>query len=199
MSSGAHGSSEEDEMAIGPVEYLIVAFPGNQLSGDLVPALEELVKTETVRILDIAFVEKDGNGDVAAFELEDFDSDAGRAFQRLQAEIGDLVNSDDLAAGCDRRSARVRRNNQGRELRCRRSDAEDQACTSWVQRPRPPSSREPPPPCPGACAAANSSEPCRISRPWRLSKPQPLRHPRPPNPHTSRSCRSSVSFESRVC
>jgi len=85
-------------MAIGPVEYLIVAFPGNQLSGDLVPALEELVNTETVRILDIAFVEKDGNGDVAAFEGEDFDSDAGRAFQRLQAEIGDLVNSDDLAA-----------------------------------------------------------------------------------------------------
>src|SRR5262252_9480932 len=93
-----HRAPEEDEMAIGPVEYLIVAFPGNQLSGDLVPALEELVKTETVRILDIAFVEKDGNGDVAAFELEDFDSDAGRAFQRLQAEIGDLVNSDDLAA-----------------------------------------------------------------------------------------------------
>jgi hypothetical protein len=92
------GASEEDEMAIGPVEYLIVAFPGNQLSGDLAPALEELVKTETVRILDIAFVEKDGNGDVAAFELEDFDSDAGRAFQRLQAEIGDLVNRDDLAA-----------------------------------------------------------------------------------------------------
>src|SRR5215472_7033412 len=83
-------------MAIGPVEYLIVAFPGNQLSGDLVPALEELVKTKTVRILDIAFVEKDGNGDVAAFE--GVDSDAGRAFQRLQAEIGDLVNSDDLAA-----------------------------------------------------------------------------------------------------
>lgn len=85
-------------MAIGPVEYLIVAFPGNQLSGDLVPALEELVKTETIRILDIAFIEKDGNGDVTAFELEDFESDAGRAFQGLQAEIGDLVNTDDLAA-----------------------------------------------------------------------------------------------------
>jgi len=85
-------------MAIGPVESLIVAFPGNKLSGDLVPALEELVKTKTVRILDIAFVEKDGDGDVAAFELEDFDSDAGRAFQKLEAEIGDLVNSDDLAA-----------------------------------------------------------------------------------------------------
>jgi hypothetical protein len=93
-----HGASKEDEMSIGPVESLIVAFPGNQLSGDLIPALEELVNTKTVRILDIAFVEKDGNGDVTAFELEDFDSDAGRAFQRLQAEIGDLVNTDDLTA-----------------------------------------------------------------------------------------------------
>jgi hypothetical protein len=85
-------------MAIGPVEYLIVAFPGNELSEDLVPALEELVKTNTVRILDIAFIEKDANGDVGAFELEDNNSDAGRAFQRLQAELGEFVNSDDLLA-----------------------------------------------------------------------------------------------------
>jgi len=85
-------------MAIGPVEYLIVAFPGNKPAGDLIPALKELVKTETVRILDIAMVEKDGDGNVAAFEVEDTDSDAGRAFQLLQAEIGDLVNTDDLAA-----------------------------------------------------------------------------------------------------
>lgn len=85
-------------MAIGPVEYLIVAFPGNQLSGDLVPALDELVKAGTVRILDVAFVEKDEHGDVTAVELEDFDSEAGQAFKRLEAEIGDLVNADDLAA-----------------------------------------------------------------------------------------------------
>ena len=84
-------------MAIGPVEYLVVAFPDNQPSVDLVPAVEELVRAETIRILDLAFVEKDANGDVLAFEVEGVESDAGRAFQRLQAEVGDLVNESDLA------------------------------------------------------------------------------------------------------
>ena len=85
-------------MAIGPVEYLVVAFPDNQPSVDLVPAVEELVRAETIRILDLAFVEKDANGDVLAFEVETVASDAGRAFQRLQAEVGELVNESDLAA-----------------------------------------------------------------------------------------------------
>ena len=85
-------------MSIGPVEYMVVAFPSNNFKGDIVAELEALVNAGTIRILDLAFVTKDADGEVAAFELEDFDSDAGRAFQRLQAEIGDLVNGDDLEA-----------------------------------------------------------------------------------------------------
>ena len=83
-------------MAIGPVEYMVVAFPGNQFTGEIVPALEELVGSGTISILDLAFVTKDVDGVAAAFELEDFDSDAGRAFQRVEAIIGDLVNAEDL-------------------------------------------------------------------------------------------------------
>ena len=85
-------------MAIGPVEYMVVSFPGNQFNGDIVPALEELVKNGVIRILDIAMVVKDESGDVLAFELEDFESDAGNALRRLEAEIGDLVNAEDLEA-----------------------------------------------------------------------------------------------------
>ena len=85
-------------MSIGPVEYMVVAFPSNNFKGEIVPALEELVESGTIRIIDLAFVTKDADGNVAAFELEDFESDAGQAFQRLQLEIGDLVNGDDLEA-----------------------------------------------------------------------------------------------------
>jgi uncharacterized membrane protein len=88
----------EDQMAIGPVEYMVVSFPGNQFTGDIAPALQELVKSGTIRILDLAVVIKDANGDVGAFEIEDLESEAGTALRALEAEIGDLVNAEDLEA-----------------------------------------------------------------------------------------------------
>lgn len=83
---------------IGPVEYMAVSFPGNKFTGEIVPALKELVDSGTVRIIDLAFVVKDAEGNVAGMEVEELDSDAGKAFAALQAEIGDLVNADDLQA-----------------------------------------------------------------------------------------------------
>jgi uncharacterized membrane protein len=83
---------------IGPVEYMAVSFPGNKFTGEIVPALKELVDSGTVRIIDLAFVTKDADGNVVAIEVEELDSDAGKAFAALQAEIGDLVNADDLQA-----------------------------------------------------------------------------------------------------
>jgi hypothetical protein len=44
---------------IGPVEYMIVSFPGNRFTGEIAPALEELVKSGTIRILDLLFVARD--------------------------------------------------------------------------------------------------------------------------------------------
>ncbi len=54
---------------IGPVDYLVVAFPGNQFKGEIAPAIADLVNAGTVRIIDIAFVDKDANGESVAFEL----------------------------------------------------------------------------------------------------------------------------------
>jgi hypothetical protein len=85
-------------VTIGPVEYMVVAFPGNQFRGEIAPALQELVQSGVVRIIDLAFVMKDGEGRVMAMEVEDLDSDAGAAFKQLESEIGDLVNAEDLQA-----------------------------------------------------------------------------------------------------
>lgn len=88
-------------MPVGPVEMMLVAFPGNKFTGDIVPALLELVESGTVRIIDLAFVSKDADGSVLTFEMEDLDSVAGEAFQTLQAVVGDLVNAEDLEAAAD--------------------------------------------------------------------------------------------------
>ncbi len=69
---------------MGPIDYVVVEWPGRQPSGAAVPHLVELVDRGTIRILDLAFVSKDGDGTVAAMEI---------------AELGDQVEEFALFAG----------------------------------------------------------------------------------------------------
>ena len=85
-------------MSIGPVEYMIVAFPGNRFKGEIVPALAELVEAGTLRIIDLAFVMKDADGVVVTAEMGDLDSEVFKAFDALSPETMGLLNQDDLAA-----------------------------------------------------------------------------------------------------
>jgi hypothetical protein len=83
-------------MGIGPVEYLVVAFPGNQFNGEVAPALRDLIDSGTIRVLDLAFVLKDADGNVVGAELEDAGSEVMQAFDALAIERGGLLNDDDL-------------------------------------------------------------------------------------------------------
>ena len=83
-------------MGIGPVEYMVVAFPGNKFKGEIAPALQELVENGTIRVIDLSFVHKDENGDVVAMELEDEGSEVFQAFHAVTAERGGLINDDDM-------------------------------------------------------------------------------------------------------
>lgn len=83
---------------IGPVEYMVVAFPGNQFRGEIGPALQELVDSGTIRILDLAFVTKGPEGNIFAVEIEDLEDETGAQFRQFQSELNDLVNLEDLLA-----------------------------------------------------------------------------------------------------
>jgi uncharacterized membrane protein len=87
-------------MAVGPVEYMIVAFPGNEFRGEIAPALAELVESGTIRIIDLPFVAKDSDGSVAALEVSDLKPEIADAFSSFGAAPGNLFNDEDmLAAG----------------------------------------------------------------------------------------------------
>ena len=81
---------------IGPVDYAIVAFPGNRFRGEIAPAIADLVDAGTIRVIDIAFVGKDENGDAVAFELTELDPDVQKGLDNLGIEVGGLLNEDDL-------------------------------------------------------------------------------------------------------
>jgi hypothetical protein len=80
----------------GPVEYMIVAFPGNRFTGEILPELAELVESGTIRIIDLTFVAKGEDGEVAGFELADLDPDVQSALEQMGAESTGLFNEEDL-------------------------------------------------------------------------------------------------------
>ncbi len=81
-------------MTIGPVEYIIVGFPGNQFNGQIAPELVNLVESGTIRILDLIFIGKDVDGSVVAFEIDELDAAAG--FVGLDGEVGGLISAADV-------------------------------------------------------------------------------------------------------
>ncbi|MFN8518953.1 MAG: DUF6325 family protein [Chloroflexota bacterium] len=63
-------------MSIGPVELLVVKFPGNQFTGEVGPALQDLVNTGMIRVIDLLFAITDQQGNIAVVELSDLEDSA---------------------------------------------------------------------------------------------------------------------------
>src|SRR3990172_573374 len=93
-------SRRRRHMGIGPVEYMVVAFPGNKFNGEILPAIAEQVEAGTIRIIDLAFVSKDAEGNVTALEVSDLDSQLGQAFHELLSDdaTGGLLNEEGMMA-----------------------------------------------------------------------------------------------------
>lgn len=77
-----------------PVEYIVIEFPGNRFSGEIVPALADLVERRLVRILDLVFVARDEDGAVTAFEYDQLDESA--LFDALEGDAGDVLSDHDV-------------------------------------------------------------------------------------------------------
>ncbi|MFJ6886315.1 SHOCT domain-containing protein [Streptomyces californicus] len=61
-------------MAVGPVEYLVIAFPGSGFTGAIAPALAGAAASGAVRPADLAFVRRTGGGAPAQVPLRDLDA-----------------------------------------------------------------------------------------------------------------------------
>jgi hypothetical protein len=87
---------------MGPVEYLVVEFPGNKFKGEIVPALKELTKNGTIRIIDLLFVKKDADENVAWDELINLPAEDAAAFDDLDGEVDDLLNEEDISIAAEK-------------------------------------------------------------------------------------------------
>jgi uncharacterized membrane protein len=82
-------------VAFGPIEMLMIRFPGDQISDDLVPAMTELVNEGLVHIVDLLFIRKDAGGSVAVFELGDLTPDLADQYAPLLTDVTELLNQED--------------------------------------------------------------------------------------------------------
>ena len=82
--------------SMGPVEYVLIAFPGNRFKGEIVPAVAELVDDGTVRIIDVVFIKKDADGNTTMFEYDMLDDVLAFGFADVDGEAGGVLNDEDL-------------------------------------------------------------------------------------------------------
>jgi hypothetical protein len=95
---------------MGPVDYLVVKFPGNKFSGECAPELAKLEKNGIIRVIDLAFVLKDAKGQVFITEAKDVGGKTGDAFSAFAKAVSDaewfsLDDIDAIAAGLPKNSS----------------------------------------------------------------------------------------------
>ncbi|WP_217922864.1 DUF6325 family protein [Miltoncostaea oceani] len=88
-------------MASGPVDVVIIGFPGNRFTGRIAPALMELVESNTIRVLDLLFVTKDAAGVTTAIDIQDLDPETGPAFLEVNVHDPGVLGPDDAEEVAD--------------------------------------------------------------------------------------------------
>ncbi len=88
-------------MAIGPVDVVIIGFPGNKFTGRIAPALMDLVDSGTVRILDLLFVSKDADGVTTTIDIADLDPETGPAYLDVSVQASGALGPEDAEEVAD--------------------------------------------------------------------------------------------------
>jgi hypothetical protein len=87
----------DDLDQMGPIDYLVVEFPGSRMTGEGLPQLVDLVDRGLIRVLDFVFVQKETDGSVAAIEVTDLDGDGELDLTVFDGASSGLLDEEDLA------------------------------------------------------------------------------------------------------
>ncbi|MET9894183.1 DUF6325 family protein, partial [Streptomyces sp. NPDC006465] len=79
---------------MGPIDYVVVEFPGNRMTGEGFPILVDLVDRGLIRILDLLFVRKDEDGSVVGLEIADLTGDGALDLAVFEGASSGLLGED---------------------------------------------------------------------------------------------------------
>jgi uncharacterized membrane protein len=81
---------------LGPIDLLVIEFPGNRFTGAGLRELHSLVAAGIINIIDLVIVTKNEEGQVSALDLQDLGPDASAVLAQLHATISQMLTSDDI-------------------------------------------------------------------------------------------------------
>ena len=81
---------------LGPIDYLVVEFPGSKMTGEGLPLLVDLVDRGIIRILDLVFVKKELDGSVKGLAIADLDKDGKLDLAVFEGASSGLLDQEDL-------------------------------------------------------------------------------------------------------
>ena len=85
-------------MTYGPIDFLALEFKTDQLKGEILPELLELVKNKVVRVIDLVIIQKYEDGHHEAMEMQQLAPDLLALFDPLEAEISGIIQVEDIAS-----------------------------------------------------------------------------------------------------
>ena len=86
--------SAEDFNEMGPIDYLMVEWPGRQPTGEAAPHLLDLVDRGLIRIIDLVFLSKGEDGSVTRLEISDL-GDEVTAYADFEGASSGLLSEED--------------------------------------------------------------------------------------------------------
>jgi len=90
------GMDRDDLEDMGPIDYLVVEFPGSRMTGEGLPLLVDLVDRGIIRILDLVFVKKELDGSVRGVAIADLDHDGKLDLAVFEGASSGLLGQEDL-------------------------------------------------------------------------------------------------------
>jgi hypothetical protein len=85
----------EDLDEMGPIDYIVLEWPSGEPTGEAFPLIIDLVDRGIIRILDVAFMAKDENGETASVDLGALNGD-GSALAEFEGASSGLLDQSDL-------------------------------------------------------------------------------------------------------
>jgi hypothetical protein len=80
---------------LGPIDYILVEWPGKQPTGEAVPYLVDLVDKGIIRVLDFAFITKAEDGSVAGVDIKDV-GDEVEEMKVFEGASSGVLGDDDI-------------------------------------------------------------------------------------------------------
>ena len=96
VSDAPAAAEVEDVDTLGPVDWIVVEFPGARFDGTILPILLDLEEREIIRLLDMVVLRKDADGTLESFELSDLDASELGHLREEGRELATLLSEDDV-------------------------------------------------------------------------------------------------------